>query len=94
MKKSTPAEREALKQARHEIGYYSISELQIMFSSCGRSKIDYLVNSGKLKYISPNNREKYIKLSDFLFVLQNEKELSKQLLNSSKTLNQKKRYII
>ncbi len=73
-----------LQQVRHSIGYYSIKELQVMFLSCGRAKIDYLVNSGKLKFISPNNREKYIKLEDFLSCLQNEKELSKQQLASSK----------
>lgn len=86
MKRTFSKENEMLQSVRHSIGYYSIRELQVMFSGCGRAKIDYLVNSGKLKFISPNNREKYIKLEDFLFYLQNEKELSKQQLASSKAL--------
>lgn len=84
MKKLTTSEKNALKKARHDIGYYSISELQTMFSDCGRAKIDYLVNTGRLKYISPNNRVKYIKLEDFLNYLQHEKELSKHFLTNSK----------
>lgn len=82
MKELTKTEKSALKKARFGIGYYSISELQAMFSDCGRSKIDYLINSGELSSISPNNRERYVKLEDFLSCLQKEKELSTQFTNS------------
>ncbi len=57
--------KEVLIEARHKIGLYSIKELCDMFG-CGRFLIDLGVNSGKLKYLSPNNRDRFIYLNDFL----------------------------
>lgn len=56
---------EVLIEARHKIGLYSIKELCSMFA-CGRSLIDKGINSGILKYMSPNNRDRYVYLNDFL----------------------------
>ena len=57
--------REQLIEARQKLGLYSIKELCAMFG-CGRSKIDEAINSGKLKYMSPNGRSRFIFLNDFL----------------------------
>lgn len=54
-----------LEKARHAISLYSIDELCAMFK-CSRYSIDNAINIGKLDYISPNNRDRYIYLQDFL----------------------------
>ena len=54
-----------LIEARQKVGLYSIQELCSMFC-CGRSKIDFAINSGQLKYMSPNNRDRFVYLNDFL----------------------------
>lgn len=59
-----------LVEARHNLGLYSIRELQIMFS-CGRETIDFAINSGKLKYLSPNNKDRYVYLKDFQKYMEN-----------------------
>lgn len=59
------AVKNALIETRHHAGLYSIKELCTMFG-CGRAKIDFALNTGQLKYISPNNRERFIYLEDFL----------------------------
>lgn len=53
-----------LKQARYNCAIFSIEEIATMFK-CGRSNIDYAINSGKLPYFSPNNKDRYIYLKDF-----------------------------
>lgn len=57
-----------LMDARHKIGLYSVSELCSMFE-CGRAKIDSLLNTGQLKYISPNGRTRYVYLNEYLELL-------------------------
>lgn len=54
-----------LIEARQKIGLYSIKELCAMFG-CGRSKIDAAINSGKLRYMSPNGKSRFVFLNDFL----------------------------
>lgn len=65
-----PTAAEELVKARHAIGLYSINELRCMFATDGKPKsrysIDMLLNTGKLKYISPNGRERFIYLNDYL----------------------------
>lgn len=56
---------EKLRKARHDIGLYTIKELAVMFD-CGRQSIDNAINTGQLKYISPNNKTRYVFVSDFL----------------------------
>ena len=58
-------QKKVLIQVRHERGLYQIKELCAMFG-CGRSKIDFALNTKKLKYISPNGRDRFIYLDDFL----------------------------
>ncbi|MBQ8845065.1 MAG: hypothetical protein IJ008_03505 [Clostridia bacterium] len=54
-----------LIEVRKKIGLYSIKELCLMFK-IGRESIDYALNTNRLKYISPNNRDRYIYLKDYL----------------------------
>lgn len=55
-----------LTELRHNTtGLYKIKELALMFD-ISRFSIDAAIKSGKLEYISPNNRDRYIKLNDFL----------------------------
>lgn len=54
-----------LREARREIGLYSVQELRVMFN-CGRTVIDNALNTGQLKYLSPNNRERFVYLNDFI----------------------------
>lgn len=54
-----------LVEDRHRLGLYSVIELAKMFS-VGRSAIDYLLNTGQLKFISPNNKSRFILLKDYL----------------------------
>lgn len=61
-----------LKNARIAIGLYSISELCLMFG-CSRYSIDNPINRNELKYISPNNKTRYVYLQDFLNYLENKK---------------------
>lgn len=63
---------EKLKDARHMIRLYSLEELMAMFE-CGRMYIDMAINSGKLKHISPNFRDRYIYLADFLEYMEKER---------------------
>lgn len=65
-----------LVNARHAIGLYSIKELCEMFN-CGRSKIDYGINNGELPYISPNNKDRFVYLKDFLEYAEIKKEDSR-----------------
>lgn len=61
----TPKHKNELRKARHAIGLYSIKELCEMFD-CSRHNIDNAINTGCLKYVSPNNRDRYVYLQDFL----------------------------
>lgn len=61
-------EKRKLKQTRHQLGIYSIAELSEMFN-VGRHKIDFLLNTGLLKYISPNGRTRYIFLKEYVELL-------------------------
>lgn len=63
-----------LIEARHNLGLYSIQELCSMFG-CGRSKIDLAINTGQLKYISPNNRDRFVYLKDFFNFLNYKSEV-------------------
>lgn len=65
MNKTNQFSIEELAEARHAIQLYTIKELCTMFN-CGRTNIDQALNSGELKFISPNNRDRYIYLNDFL----------------------------
>lgn len=56
---------ETLDKARHAISLYTIRELCTMFG-CGRAHIDMALNNGSLKFMSPNNRDRFIYLNDFL----------------------------
>lgn len=56
---------EKLLNARHAIGLYSIKELCVMFG-CSRYNIDKAINNKKLKYMSPNNRDRYICIDEFI----------------------------
>jgi len=56
---------EKLTAARHGIGLYSLKEICIMFN-CSRYSLDNAINLGELKYISPNNRDRYVYLSTYL----------------------------
>lgn len=58
-------DQEELTKVRQSQGIYSIRELSSMFQ-CGRSKIDNAINTGQLNYLSPNNRDRYVFLNDFL----------------------------
>lgn len=62
-----------LIEIRHERGLYSIVELCAMFG-CGRAKIDFALNTGQLKYVSPNNRDRFIFINDFLVYMENLKK--------------------
>lgn len=66
-KKTRVYSEEELVKARQEIKLFTIDELCTMFA-CGRMHIDNALNSGRLKYMSPNNRDRYIYLDDFLKV--------------------------
>lgn len=63
--KISKQQQDKLEKARHAIELYSINELCIMFH-CSRYSIDNAINLKKLDYISPNNRDRYIYLKDFL----------------------------
>lgn len=58
-------ERKELIELRHSQGLYSIKELMAMFG-IGRHALDFAMNSGQLKWMSPNNRERFVYMSDFL----------------------------
>lgn len=59
-----------LKQARHSIGLYSIKEICEMFN-CSRHNIDIALNDGKLRFVSPNNKSRYIYINEFLQFMDN-----------------------
>lgn len=54
-----------LQKYRHEMGYYSIKEICVMFG-CNRTRIDNAINTKELDYISPNGRTRFVKLNEFL----------------------------
>lgn len=60
--------KEELRQSRRLLGLYTIKELSDMFD-IGRHKIDLMINTGKLKYVSPNGKTRYILLKDYVNVL-------------------------
>lgn len=60
--------KDELADRRHALGIYSIKELSDMFGM-GRSHIDYALNTNQLKYVSPNNRTRFILLKDFIAFL-------------------------
>ena len=62
-----------LEKARHVKEIYSINELCAMFN-CSRYSIDNAINIGKLDYISPNNRDRYIFLPDFLAYMKEQQQ--------------------
>lgn len=66
-----------LVEARHNLGLYSIQELCSMFG-CGRTKIDLAINTGQLKYISPNNRDRFVYLKDFFDFLNYKSEVKNE----------------
>lgn len=68
MPKQREYSEEELLEARHSIGLYSIKELCLMFN-CSRFYIDKALNEKSLKYLSPNNRDRYIYLKDFLALM-------------------------
>lgn len=68
----------ALVKARHAIGLYSISELTEMFGM-SRFHLDNALNLGELKYISPNNKTRFIYLQDYLEYLNLEKKKVKEV---------------
>lgn len=67
---------EALVKQRHELGYYSVLELSLMFG-ISRVKIDEAINTGQIDYISPNAKTKFVKLNEFLEYSKNKKGESK-----------------
>ena len=54
-----------LRKFRQTKGYLTIKEVCDMFN-CGRDYIDYGINTRKLKYMSPNNKTRFIYLDDFI----------------------------
>ena len=54
-----------LQRFRIQKGYLTIKELSDMFG-IGRDYIDYGINIGMLKYMSPNNKLRIVKLDDFI----------------------------
>ena len=63
-------QKDNLEEVRHKLGLYSIIELSQMFN-CHRNAIDYALNTGKLKYISPNRKDRFIYLNDYLEYMAN-----------------------
>ncbi len=61
----TEEDKKVLVEARHEKGLYSIRELRAMFD-VGRCSIDFALNSGQLKWMSPNGKERFVFLDDFI----------------------------
>lgn len=55
---------EKMQQIRNDRGIFTIEELSAMFKM-GRQKIDDALNDNKLDYISPNNKQRFIRLEDF-----------------------------
>lgn len=72
--------KEDLVKFRRDMGIFSISEICEMFG-CGRSYIDFMINDQKLNYITPNNRDRFVYLNDFLNCMrvENQKEEGKKL---------------
>ncbi|MBQ8749677.1 MAG: hypothetical protein IJZ29_04355 [Clostridia bacterium] len=54
-----------LVEIRHKQGLYKIEELADMFS-IGREQISYAINTGRLRYMSPNNKTRFVYLNDFI----------------------------
>ena len=59
--------KEELRLSRRLLGLYTIKELSDMFD-IGRHKIDLMINTGKLKYVSPNGKTRYVLLKDYVFL--------------------------
>jgi len=67
---------DALANARHAIGLYSISEMCEIFPRANgkpmsRHTVDFLINSGQLRYVSPNGRDRYVFLAEYIEVTTN-----------------------
>ncbi len=62
-------DKEQLIKTRQDLGLYTVNELCGIFC-INRRAIDFALNSGKLKYMSPNNKQKLIYLTDFLEYMQ------------------------
>ena len=60
--------KEELRLSRRLLGLYTIKELSDMFD-IGRHKIDLMINTGKLKYVSPNGKTRYVLLKDYVNAL-------------------------
>jgi hypothetical protein len=67
------AEMKELYRIRQNDGLLTISELCAMFK-CGRAYIDNAVNSGKLKFMSPNNKLRFIQKQDFIEYMKKQSE--------------------
>ncbi len=83
---------EALIKARHDIGLFSIKEIREMFprkdgKPMSRYTIDYLINSNQLKYVSPNGRDRYVFLKDYITATTNynKKKMSPSFNGNSDT---------
>ena len=57
---------------RHNQGLYDINELCKMFS-VQRPYIIFAIESGRLKYMSPNKKQKFIYLDDFIEYMKTKK---------------------
>ena len=61
-----------LIEIRHNQGLYDINELCKMFN-VQRPFINFAIESGRLKYMSPNNKQKFIYLNDFIDYMKTKK---------------------
>lgn len=61
----TEEQKNRLVKTRHELGLYSIKEICNMFG-CGRTLIDKALKTGELDSMSPNNKERFVYLKDFM----------------------------
>lgn len=64
MTKSEKKEKELI-DARHNLGLYSIRELCSMFG-VSRYSLDKAINEEGLKYISPNSKNRFVFLNDYV----------------------------
>lgn len=92
------AEKNKLKETRHQLGIFTITELSEMFK-VGRHKIDHYLNTGQLKYISPNGRTRFVRLKEYVEVLglsfeelKKDSNLCKSLSHQTETLISKTQF--
>jgi len=64
-KEKNDMKRRLVLQRQENLGLYSIDELA-QFFGVGRKDIDDKINAGKLAWISPNGKKRFIKLEDYL----------------------------